>query len=83
MCKWKIIKGDVNARNNHQICCFCKRFYCTKYHYPCNRMVCSGILPQWDILRGLMRDVCASDTCKKFEMHKLYKQKMKYYSRGK
>ena len=76
MDKWKIIEKDAKAREEHRICCYCKRFFCTEYHHPRNRMVCSGILPQWDCLHRLMRDVKAMDTCKKFEMHQAYKDKL-------
>lgn len=81
--KWKIIHGDINARNEHKICAYCKRFYCTDYYYPRNRMCCSGILPKWEFLYRLMCEVRATDACKKFEMHKIYKQKMKNYQNEK
>jgi len=80
--KWKIIKKDEQARNEHKICCYCKRFYCTKYHKPRNRMVCSGVLPQWDFLYRLMRDVCPTDTCQKFDFHKLHKARLKQKQRS-
>lgn len=76
--KWKIIHQDKQARDEHRVCFFCKRFYCM-YHKPHSHTLCSGILPQWDILRGLMRDVMANDTCEKFEMHELYKKNLYRY----
>ena len=79
--KWKIIKDDKSAVAEHLACAYCKHFFCTKYHYPRNRMVCTHGLPHWDFLYRLMRDVAAIYTCKKFEMHKLYKEKMKYYQK--
>ncbi len=56
-------------------CFYCKRFFCTEYHYPRHRMVCSGILPKWDWLYFLMREVKATDCCKKFVMNKIFKEK--------
>ena len=70
--KWKIVKHDNQAMEKHQICFYCKHFFCTKYHHPSNRMVCSGILLQWEWLYFLMRNVSATDTCKKFTLHKIY-----------
>ena len=70
--KWKIIKHDKHAEEKQQICFYCKHFFCTKYHHPRTRMVCSGILPQWEWLYFLMRNVSATDTCKKFTLHKIY-----------
>ena len=60
-----------------KICFRCKRFFCTGYHHPRNRMVCSGILPQWEWLYWLMREVKATDTCKKFALHDIFKQRTK------
>ena len=78
--KWKIIHNDEYARKNHKMCFFCKRFYCTAYHHPRNRMVCSGVLPQWEWLYRLMREISATDTCQKFEMHELYKKNLYRYN---
>jgi len=63
-----------NIREIPKICFCCKRFFCTKYHHPRNRMVCSGVLPQWEWLWFLMRDVRATDTCNKFIPHDIFKQ---------
>ena len=73
--KWKIIEKDEQAKQNQQICFYCKRFFCTEYHHPGCRIVCSGVLPQWEWLYWLMRNVRATDTCKKFELHKIFKEK--------
>ena len=73
--KWKIIEKDEQAKQNRQICFYCKRFFCTEYHHPGCRIVCSGVLPQWEWLYRLMRNVRATDTCKKFELHKIFKEK--------
>lgn len=51
-----------------KICFYCERFFCTEYHHPRHRMVCSGILPRWDFLYFLMREVKATDTCKRFKL---------------
>ena len=77
--KWKIIKDDKSAVAEHRACAYCKHFFCTKYHYPRNRMVCTHGLPHWDFLYRLMRDVAAIYTCKKFEMHELYKKNLYRY----
>ena len=58
-----------------KICFYCKRFFCTEYHHPRHRMVCSGILPKWDFLYFLMREVKATDTCKKFILHDMFKKR--------
>lgn len=58
-------------------CFYCERFFCTKYHHPRNRIVCSGILPQWEWLWFLMRNVKATDTCDRFRLCNIYKQKEK------
>ncbi|MBO4672181.1 MAG: hypothetical protein J5608_00825 [Alphaproteobacteria bacterium] len=73
--KWKIIEKDERAMTKQEICFYCKRFFCTGYIHPRCRMVCSGILPQWEWLYFLMRNVRATDTCKKFTMHKLYQER--------
>ena len=78
--KWKIVHKDTDARNEHKICCYCKRFYCT-FHSPHSYMLCSGFLPHWKWLYRLMRKISVTDTCKNFEMHKLYKQKMDKYQK--
>lgn len=72
--KWTIIKNDEQAKQDHKICFYCKRFFCTEYHHPSCRVVCSGVLPQWEFLYFLMRNVKSTDTCKKFETNKIYKQ---------
>ena len=77
--KWKITKHDKHAMEKQQICFYCKHFFCTKYHHPSNRMVCSGILPQWEFLYRLMREVWAVDTCKNFKMHEAYKRNLHRY----
>ena len=38
--------------------------------------MCSGVLPQWEWLYWLMRNVRATDTCKKFDTHKIYQEKI-------
>ncbi len=58
-------------------CFYCKRLFCTTYHHPRTRMVCSGILPQWEWLWFLMKNVKATDTCNRFKLHNIYKQKEK------
>lgn len=70
--KWKITKHDKHAMEKQQICFYCKRFFCAGYHHPHTRIVCSGCLPQWEWLYFLMRNVSATDTCKKFTLHKIY-----------
>lgn len=70
--KWKIVKHDNQAKEKQQICFYCKRFFCAGYHHPHTRIVCSGCLPQWEWLYFLMRNVSATDTCKKFTLHKIY-----------
>ncbi len=72
--KWKIIHKDERAQQKQQICFYCDRFFCSAYHNPRNRMVCSGILPKWEFLYRLMRDVRATDTCQKFKLSDVYKQ---------
>ena len=57
---------------NKKTCFYCKRFFCTDY-----RIVCSGILPQWDWLYFLMREIKPSGTCKKFELHEVFKKQSK------
>ena len=70
-------KYNKDEFTEQKICFYCKRFFCTGYHYPRHRMVCSRILPQWDFLYFLMREVKATDTCKKFILHNVFKQKAK------
>lgn len=72
----KIIK-NTDAYKKQQSCFFCKRFFCAGYHHPHTRIVCSGCLPQWEWLYFLMRNVSATDTCKKFKLHKVYKQRQR------
>ena len=62
---------------NKKICFYCKNFFCTEYHHPRHRLVCSGILPQWDWLYFLMREVKATDTCKKFMINKIFENQKK------
>lgn len=75
--EWTIIKNDENAKHEKTVCFYCKRFFCTGYIHPRCRMLCSGILPQWEFLYFLMRNVRATDTCKKFMIHEAFKQKTK------
>ena len=70
--KDKYKKDEFTGQN---ICFYCKHFFCTEYHYPRHRMVCSGILPKWDFLYFLMREVKATDTCKKFILHDMFKKR--------
>ena len=72
----KIIK-NTDAYKKQQSCFFCKRFFCAGYHHPHTRIVCSGILPQWEWLYFLMRNVSATDTCKNFKLHKSYEQRQR------
>ena len=71
-------EGTIKSNlENHRVCFFCKRFFCTDYHYPRHRLVCSGGLPQWDWLYFLMREVKATDTCKKFAINKIFEKQKK------
>ncbi len=72
--KWKIIKHDNQAMEEQKICFYCKHFFCTGYIHPGCRILCSGVLPQWELLYFLMRNVSATDTCKKFKLHDVYKK---------
>ena len=58
-------------------CFYCKRFFCTGYISPRNRALCSGVLPQWEWLYFLMKEVRATGTCKRFVLHERYKQNQK------
>jgi len=63
---------------NKKTCFYCKQFFCTNYHHPRHRTVCSGVLPQWDWLYFLMREVKPTDTCEKFVLNPIYdKQKQR------
>lgn len=75
--KGAIIKNDETAKQGQKICFYCARFFCAGYHQPHTRIVCSGILPQWDFLYFLMRNVKATDSCKKFKLHEVFKSKTK------
>lgn len=72
-----IKSGDSRTLKDDRVCFMCKRFFCTDYHYPRHRIVCSGILPQWDWLYFLMREIKPSGTCKKFELHEVFKKQSK------
>ena len=72
--EWAIKSKVRKALKDHRVCFFCKRFFCTKYHYPRHRLVCSGIWPQWDWLYFLMREVKSTDTCKKFVINKIFEK---------
>ncbi len=71
MKKSDIQHNDLKAAEKQNICFYCKHFFCAKYHM----LLCDGGLPQLGLLTSLMRNVKASDTCNKFELHKVYKQK--------
>lgn len=73
--KWTIIHDDEQAKQERKTCFYCERFFCTEYHDPACRMVCSGILPQWEWLYWLMRNVKATDTCNKFVLHKIFQKR--------
>ncbi len=67
------MKSEYKQDEYRKMCFYCKRFFCAGYHYPHSRLVCSGVLPQWDFLWFLMREVKATDTCKKFVLHNAFK----------
>ena len=73
--KWKIIEKDEQAEQEQRICFCCERFFCTGYIHPRCRMLCSGILPKWEVLYFLMRNVSANNTCKKFKQDKVFAEK--------
>ncbi len=75
--EWTIKSKDKKALKDHRVCFFCKRFFCTGYIHPRNRMLCSGVLPQWDWLCLFMREVKATDTCKKFMINKIFEKQKK------
>ena len=67
------MKNETKIAENKKVCFYCKRFFCTKYHRSRNRMVCSGILPRWEFLWFLMKNVRQNDTCKKFVIDEIWK----------
>ena len=71
----KIISDDKKAEQEHRTCAYCQKLMCTSYYYPRNRIVCSGILPQWEFLWFLMREVKVTDTCKNFVRNKVLDEK--------
>ena len=70
--KWKITDSTEKQQSEQRICFYCERFYGTDYHYPRNRLVCSGVLPQWEFLWFLMREVKPTNTCNKFVLAKMW-----------
>ena len=67
---WEIKNSTQTQQSEQKICFFCKRYYGSDYHSPHIRLLCSGVLPQWDFLRFLMREVKPTDTCCKFARDK-------------
>ncbi len=68
--------ADKNTNNseNTNNCFYCARFFCTGYIHPRNRTLCSGILPKWELLYWLMREVKPTSTCKRFTMNPVYEK---------